>query len=190
MPATIPGIMGALIPNLIACGMIGTGVSKYARGVAMGLVRWVPQIKVSTVDTGSAGTGRNVPQPLTVPTPILYGNLVASMTSQGLAGPFMPLFVTGLSNGLTVAFAQMLVSTNHSSVGTGAGVATFKAPPAVKSITEGFTAAGLNGKATARKARALGVALDRTLASLVIPIAIVGSASSSPSTGVGSGQIR
>jgi hypothetical protein len=181
--------MGALIPNLISVGMIGTGLPKYARGVALGLQQWIPKVRVNTIDTGTAGAGKNVPLPLVVPQPVLYLNLVAGMTAQKQIGVLMPAMAAGLANGLVICFAQTLVSTTHPSVGTGGGVAKFSAPPAAQSMISGFAQAGMVGDQATKKAKAIGGALDRTFAILVMPIAIVGPPSPAPSAGSGFGSL-
>lgn len=189
MAVTPSGVMTSLLPSLAASSMLGSDVPKYAYGVALGVTIWVPQIQVTTVDVGTVGTGTNIPQPLTVPSPILYGNLVAAMSSRNLIGMYMPAFMLGLANGLSGAFAQMLIKTQHAGVGVGSGVARFMAPPAVTSVFQGFSMAGLAGLDSPRKAAALGQALDMTFASLVIPVTIVGAAYATPSVGVGAGKI-
>lgn len=189
MPATVPGFMGALIPNLVSTGMIGTGIPKYARGVALGLQQWVPKIRVTTIDTGTVGAGKNVPLPIIVPQPILYANLIAGMVSQKLTGVLMPPFILGLANGLVLCFAQTLISTTHPSVGIGAGVAKFSAIPAAQSMISGFAQAGMVGNQAVKKAKALATGLDRTFAILVMPIVIAGSPSPFPSAGSGFGSL-
>jgi hypothetical protein len=189
MPVTPPGIIGAIVPNLVSVAFTGTDVPKYANAVAQGLVRWIPLVKVSTVDVGTAGVGVNVPLPLPVPTPVIYANLLIGMAAQGFNGPFLPVFCQGLSNGLALAFLQMLIRTNHPSVGAGAGQARFNAPPAASSMLAGFASAGMNGPSTAQAARSVAICLDRTFASLVIPVAIVGPSSPSASSGSGFGGI-
>jgi hypothetical protein len=178
-----------LIPNLVASAMIGTGVPKYSRGVAEGLVRWIPKIRVNTIDTGTVGAGTNVPLPLIVPTPLLYAALVTGHIAEGLRGVFMPILANGLANGLTVAFFQMLIRTNHPSVGVGGGVARFSAPPARSDMVAGFNAVGLNGPASSRGARAIARGLDTVFSALVLPLVIVGPAAPAPSAGSGFGQI-
>ena len=189
MPVTVPGIQGALIPNLAAVAVAGVGVPQYTNGVAQGLANWVRTITVSTVDTGTAGAGKNAPLPLSVPLPLLVTNITSGMASQGLLGTLAPIFITGLSTGLSVAFLQMVLSTVHPGVGTGAGIATFRAPSAVSFMVSGFKSAGMNGPATERKAVALGRAFDITFASLIVPVAIVGPSSPTGSTGKGTGKI-
>jgi hypothetical protein len=189
MPVTVPGIMGAVLPNLVSVAMIGTGTPKYSKGVALGVSYWIPKVKVNTVDVGTAGAGKNVPLPLVVPPQLLYANILVGMTANGLAGILMPVFALGLANGLAMAFAQMLVSTNHPTVGVGAGVAKFSGPPAYSSILQGFKDAGMDGDKLPKKAKALGMALDVTFASLLLPVAIVGPPSISPGGGSGFGSI-
>lgn len=185
MPATVPGIMGVLIPNLVSTGMIGQGVPTYCQGVAIGLSIWAPQVKITSVDAGTAGSGKCVPIPVLAPPPLVYGNVIAGMTSNGLLGILMPAFALGLANGLSASFAQMLISTTNPTVGSGAGVAKFVAPPCTPSMLQGFASAGMKGDATVRKARAVGMAVDLTFASLVMPIVIVGP--SAPFAGGGAG---
>lgn len=189
MPVTIPGMMGVLIPNLVSSGMIGTGVPKYAQAIATGLSIWVPQVKILTVDTGTLGVGLGVPVPLIVPVPVLYANLVSSMIAQGLAGPLMPALMAGLATGLASSFGQMVTQTNHPTVGLGGGVATFRATPATPSMLLGFSSVGMSGSGPTKKARALGSALDRIFASLIMPVGIVGPPSIAPSGGAGFGNI-
>ena len=189
MPIAGPIAIPTLAANLVATAMLGPGVAKYATGVINGLSIWVPQVSVTTVDVGSGGAGTNIPLPLIVPTPVLLANLTAGMISQGIFGPMAPLFLLGLANGLTAVFLQTLIKTQHAGVGVGSGVASFKAPPAFASIILGFASAGMVGVAAARKAAALGQGLDVTFASLFLPVAIVGSASPTVTTGVGFGKI-
>lgn len=189
MPITPPGILNVLLPNLLSVGMLGTETPRLSRGIANGLTQWVPQIKVSTNDLGSAGSGKNAPLPLIVANPILLANLTTGMAAQGLLGVFVPPYLLGLTNGLCSSFLQMMVSTTHTGVGSGAGVAKFTAPPARTSMIQGFSSAGLLGEYFSRKASAIAQGLDITFASLLLPVAIVGSVSPYPATGVGSGSI-
>jgi hypothetical protein len=189
MPATVPGFMGALIPNLLSVAMIGTGLPKYARGVAAGLQQWIPKIRINTVDTGTLGAGKSVPLPLIVPQPILYANLIAGMIAQKQVGVLMPPLALGLANGLVLCFAQTLINTTNPSVGVGAGVAKFSAPPAAQSMILGFQQAGMVGDQATKKAKAIATGLDRTFAILVMPFAIVGPPSPAPSAGSGFGGL-
>jgi len=185
MPITVPGVMGVLVPSIV---FTGPGVFKYSKGVAIGLTKWARTIQVSTTDTGTAGAGTGI-LPLIVPQPLLFGHILAGMKNQKLLGLLAVPFIVGVSTGLNLAFLQMVINTTHPSVGAGAGLASFKAPPATPFILEGFKLAGMKGDGTAKKARALAFGLDKSIASLVIPIPIVGPPSPSPSSGVGSGSL-
>lgn len=189
MPLAVPGIMGALIPNLVSVAMIGTGVPQYCKGVALGITKWAPLIKVNSVDTGTAGVGKSAPTPVIIPNPLMYASVLAGMTSQGLLGVFAPVFSLGLANGLVLSFLQAGINTTHPSVGAGAGVGKFSAPPCAPSMLQGFKEAGMKGDGSVKKAKAVAKALDLVFATLVVPIGIVGPPSPAPGAGSGFGGI-
>lgn len=189
MPIASPIVVGTLVPTLAGVAVVGTSVPQYARGVANGLLTWVPTIKVSTVDVGAAGTGTGVPVPITLITPLLYGNLVAGFSANGHTGTWMPIMALGLATGLTTIFAGTFTSTVHPGTGSGAGVATFTAPPAAGAFVSGFASAGMTGDGAIQHARGLAQGLQTTFASLVLAQPIVGPAGPSPGGGVGTGSI-
>jgi len=189
MPVVPPGIVGMLVPNMTVTGNIGSGVSKFAGGVAAGLAVWVPKIVVQTIDSGSLGVGSGGPMPLLVPPPLLYANLLIGSASFGILGPMDPLLELGLANGLTASFVQMLVKTTHPGVGAGSAIARFQAPPCIPDMIAGFASVQMVGDGPVKKASAVGMALDITFASLVMPVPIVGAPSPSGGAGVGFGQI-
>jgi hypothetical protein len=189
MPVALPAIVGALAPNFASVGILGVDVPKLCAGIANGLVQWVPTVQVVTVDAGVAGVGSNVPTPVVAPQPLLLANLMTGMAGQGLVGIFVPLFVQGLSTGLMTAFLQMLVKTNHPVVGIGTGVGKYVAPPSGPAMIAGLTSAGVIGISAFRLGLAIGVGLDVTFASLVVPVVIVGSGSPVSTGGAGLGNI-
>ena len=189
MPVAIPGIFGALMPNLLSVGMLGTDTPKLATGIATGVSLWVPQIVVQTIDSGSLGVGKGSPTPLLVPQPILFAALVAGDASFGLLGILSPIMTLGIANGLVLGFVQMLLNTVHIGIGVGAGVARFIAPPAGPVMAAGFATAGMVGEDAVKKANAIGQGLDTTFASLLLPVAIVGAPSPAGGAGVGVGNI-
>jgi hypothetical protein len=189
MPIALPALTGTITTNLVATALIGMDTPKLASGVATGLVLWVPQVSVSTTDVGSAGAGIGIPVPWAIPQPLLLGLLSVNIPSAAFVGLFTPSLILGLANGLSLSFLQMLISTTHPTVGSGSGVAKFSSPPAAGPMNAGFASAGLTGDASARLATAIGVSLDSAIASFIVPVAIAGSASPAPSSGVGSGKI-
>lgn len=189
MPVTLPQVMGTLIPNLAGTAMVGVGVPKLARALGIALSQWTPLIIVSTTDAGTAGAGKGTPMPVLIPTPLLYANLFAGMTSENLVGVMMPAFVLGLTNGLVAVYLQALTNTAHVGVGMGTGVATFRPPPAFPALQAGFAAMGMVGVANAKLARALGKGLDNTFKALVQPQPVVGPATPTGASGRGFGTL-
>jgi hypothetical protein len=181
--------MGTLIPNLTSAAMLGVGVPKLARALGIGLSQWTPLITVSTTDAGTAGTGKGVPMPILISQPLLYANLVAGMSAQGLIGVLMPAFILGLSNGLVAVYLQALTNTVHVGVGVGAGLAKFQPPPAFPFIQSGFVSMGMTGVAHVKLARAIAQGLERTFRALVQPQPIVGPPTPTGASGRGVGTI-
>lgn len=189
MPVYIPAIVGVLVPNMVATGNLGTQVPQLATGIATGLQYWIPSITVVTTDQGSLGVGSGGPLPLVVPQPVLYANLMIGVAANGLFGIMAPALFLGMANGLVLAFAQMLVKTTHPGVGVGNAIAKFIPPACTPQMLAGFASAGMKGDQVARVANAIGLGLDITFNSLVLPVPIVGSASPSGGAGAGVGNI-
>lgn len=189
MPVTTPQAITTLIPNLVSCAMLGVGVPKVARGLGIGLSTWTPTISISTTDVGTAGAGKGVPVPIVLTQPILYANLLAGMRHERLLGVLAPAFIMGLTNGLVALYAQAITSTAHVGVGTGAGVAVFRPPPAFPHLRAGFASVGMNGDVGTRFARAVSRGLETTFKALVLPQPIAGSVSPAPASGRGFGRI-
>lgn len=189
MPITVANATPAIVGGLAGSSMTGTQVPNFAQGVASGLSMWVALIQVFTLDVGTMGVGKNVPLPVIVPSPVLYANLVTGFSAQALIGSSSPMLCLGLANGLSSALAQGLVNTVHPTVGVGTGTAKFLAPSASPLMTLALSQAGMLGSANVRIASAIGMALDMTFASLVLPIAIVGASSIYPGVGSGTGKI-
>jgi hypothetical protein len=189
MPVSAQAIKRTLIPNLLATLVIGKDMPRFAQGVANGVSSWVRKIKVQTTDAGTAGAGKGT-LPIILAPPVLILNITRGMAQMKLLGPFAPPFIAGLSNGLSLSFAQMLASTTHPSVGVGAGVPRYVTPPATLDLVRGFKQAGLKGgDQTEKFCRALAIGLETSFKTLVIPIPIAGPPSPSPSSGAGSGSI-
>lgn len=189
MPITVVNATASIAGSLGSVSMTGSQVANYARGIATGLTTWVAATQVVTSDVGTAGVGKNIPSPVVVTAPVLYANLVTGFASQAMSGTSVPSLCLGLSNGLVLALAQGLINTVHPTVGVGTGVAKFVAPSAIPFMSLGLASAGMSGTAVVSMASALGMALDLTFASLVLPIAIVGPTSPYAGVGVGTGKI-
>lgn len=189
MPLTSAGVSATIAANLAAVGMTGSEVSRYATAIAVGVSNWASTIQVVTTDIGTTGVGKNVPTPVVVASPVILSNLTIGFSSQGLGGSSVPQLCLGLSNGLSLAFAQGFVTTTHPTVGVGSGVAKFVYTTSVPFLVEGFAQIGMSGTSSVNMATAIGIALDTTFASLVLPVVIVGPSSIYAGVGVGTGNI-
>lgn len=189
MPLTSANGTAAIAAGLASVTMTGTEVTTYARGIATGISNWLSAIRVTTVDVGTTGVGNNVPLPVVIPSPVLYSNLIAGFAAQALTGTSVPSLCLGLSTGISGAFAQALIVTQHPTVGVGTGVAKFVFSTSIPFLLGGFAQAGMKGTAYVTNATAIGIGLDLTLASLTYPIAIVGASSPYAGAGIGSGSI-
>lgn len=188
MPLVAPVLSATITAGILSGGLIGPAVPKLGSGIGLGIALWVQQLKVITVDAGAAGAGKGL-APLIIPQPLIMANLLAAYAVNGQLGVMAPLEASGIANGLFTGFAQGLISTTHPSVGVGAAVARIMGPPAFSSLMQGFSSAGITGSSASKKANAISMALAIVTQTLVLPVAIVGAAGSSPSSGSGFGSI-
>jgi len=188
MPLTPPGLIGPILSNLVSTGHIGIATPQLAAGVAAGVMYWSPLVTVISVGAGTLGVGVGI-IPFVVPPPLLLGSMAIGFASSALIGIFSPLTIVGLSTGLALGLIQGLVLTIHPTVGLGAGVCKFVAPPAGPLMLAGFASVGLIGLSAIQLANAIGMALDLTLLALVLPTPILGPPSILPGAGVGIGKL-
>ena len=188
MPLTPSGIASALAPALASAGMSGIAIPQYALGLGVGVCQWAQQIIVMSVDTGTLGVGTSTGL-LLVSTPTLLSNLMSSFGSMGLTGVFVPALASGLASGFVTAFIQGLLLVSHPSVGVGASVNTFQSGPSASFIISGLASVGFSGTFMPNLATAIGLGLDTTFKTLILPLPIVGSVSPMSSTGTGLGKI-
>ena len=188
MPITPFGVQGVLTPALMATGMLGLSVPKFALGIGIGVSKWVKSVPVSTIDSGSLGVGSGQ-LPLAVPQPLLLANITAAMASMGLIGPMAVLKALGLATGLAGAFPMGIIKTTHPGIGTGIGLAKFGTSPAAPLIIAGLAEVGMVGAGVVRIGTAIGTGINMSFAALVLPVPIVGSASPSGGAGVGYGTV-
>lgn len=188
MPLVAPILSASVTAGILSGGLIGPAVPQLGSGIGQGIALWAQQLKVTTVDAGAAGTGKGL-GPLLIPQTLIMNSLLLSYTINGQLGVMAPLEASGIATGLFVGFGQGLISTTHPSVGVGAAVARITGPPAFSSLMQGFSSAGITGSGASKKANAISMALTMIIQTLVLPVAIVGAAGSSPSSGSGFGSI-
>lgn len=182
--ANIKTASDAIVAGLVGVEVVGQSVPDLAAAIAIGLTEWASKIVVKTHDVGFLGRRENLRTELDVGASVLYDNLLAADTEAGLAGSGSAQITRGTANGLSKAFSKMKLRTDHPTVGSGKGRATFKAPPASPFMVRGLTEIGMQ-----KKGKALGHALDKTFANLVVFVTIIGAAGPFPSVGSGSGRI-
>jgi hypothetical protein len=188
MPLTPSTLAAPILLNLVGTAHLGIATPVLALGVATGITLWMPTVQVISVDTGTLGVGAGVVPILIVPS-VLITNLTIGFKTFGLLGGMAPLTITGLGLGISTGMLLGLATTIHPTVGLGAGVCTFRAPPAAPMMIAGMTNAGMTGPSVAQLGSAIGMALDLTFATLVLPTPIVGPPSILPGAGAGTGTI-
>ncbi len=188
MALSPPTLAPPIATNLVATGHLGVAVPQLSLGLANGILAWLQVMAVATVDAGQLGAGAGL-IPLVVPQPVLLAALTPAFASQGILGVFSPLTILGLSNGLSIGFGLGQVVTTHPVVGVGAGVCSFKAPPAVPFLLQGLATAGITGTGAIKMATALAIALGAVFSALVLPTPIAGAGSPISGGGAGTGKI-
>jgi hypothetical protein len=168
--------------------MLGVSAPQLAGGIASGIMMWIGQLTIATVDVGTLGTGTGQ-LPCTIPQPLLLGGIQTGFASMALVGVASPALALGISNGLAAAFPQGLIMTVHPTVGVGTATATFPGPSSVPSMIGGLRSVGMVGTQTDRLSTAIGMGLDIAFASFVIPVPIVGAATPTGGSGVGTGKL-
>ena len=188
MPLTPVGLAGILVPALIASGQTGIAVPQFSLGIATGASLFLQQSVVTSVDTGTLGTGVTA-IPMLVPQPLLLSSILSGFASTAMTGVMAPALALGLATGLATGFLQGLVTMTHPSVGVGAGVAKLIGVGSVPSMIAGFSAAGMIGPGPIKMATAIGIGLSIAFVAWTMPVPILGSPSIAPSSGVGLGKI-
>lgn len=187
MPIT-PAAAPILAVNLIATANLGIKIPDFSLGVTNGVSKWVKQLVVIAPSAGTLGAGQGI-TPLVVPPPVLNTAFLATFPANGVFGIMTPLFILGLSNGLSAVFAQGLVKTTHATVGAGSGVANFKGGSAVPFIVQGLAEVGQQGDGPTKIARAIGQGLDIVFRSLAVPLVVAGPPNIVPGGGPGIGVV-
>lgn len=181
---------GAIViaSSLLSYAHIGPGAIKLASGIASGLDTWLHAVPITTVDVGVVGLGVGI-IPLIVPLPALLAAVTIGFTSQGILGPMAVLTIPAIATGLTQAFIQAQVITQHPGVGLGACVVRFGSLSAVQPMIQGFATQKMTTQGSIKLATAIGMAIDIVFAVLTLPSPIAGPAGPLPFAGVGFGNV-
>jgi hypothetical protein len=184
----MPNLTLAIIQGLASGGVVGPAVPQLAQGIAGGIMRWVPLLIVSTVDTGTYGVGSGM-APFALDVGSLTTNLMNAYAVNGQLGPMSKPEAKGLASGLASGFAQGIMKTSHATTGSGDALARVFGPLAFSSLEQGFKAAGMKGPSSVKKCKAISTALFLGLQLFQMPIKILGPSSPSPGGGSGIGRV-
>lgn len=175
-----------LTTSLTGVGMVGIATPQLANAIASGIASWATTRTVTTVDTGTLGAGKGF-LPLAVPS--LYPVLTVQAVAAGMSGTFTPVFLAGLSLGISSFLAQGLISTFHPGIGAGTAIATISGPPSTPIFLTSFEMKGLTGQSALRLARVIGLTFDTTIPTYTYIVPIVGSPTPTSGVGVGFGTL-
>jgi hypothetical protein len=178
----------AISTSFASNGLVGTAIPNLSLGIGMGISLWVKSQVVSTTDVGFLGAGKGT-LPFLIPAPLLLTNLMTAYTSNSIVGVMAPQEANSVATGISVGLAQGTIESAHPSVGTGEGIGISSGPDAFSFLMQGFSSNGIIGEFAPKKASAISTALKITLQTITFTIPILGSASNSASSGVGSGVV-
>ena len=184
---TFPIFSGALASNLI----VGPYSSQLAAGLANGLFQYLTiSVSVNSIDAGTLGVGTGNGFSLILSQGVILGVLEPMLLGHGIFGLFSPSMANAIAMGVSVSMLGAQIITTNPTVGTGAGKVQL-VPTATGGLV--FAAAlkevGLTGVGSDSLGLAIGDPLDSVIATTVGVIAIAGSPSNVPSSGVGTGRL-
>ena len=113
---------------------------------------------------------------------------MTGLAGAGCLGVSLPLLALGLSTGLSLTFAQGIVTAPCPTVGVGTAVIKFIPPPAVPLMIQGFATAAMVLPGSIQVATGIGIALTVVFTALVLPGVVAGA--SSPLPGAGPGVVK
>jgi hypothetical protein len=192
MPLNQIAITPILYGALTGAGIIGSLASPLSIGLANALcIYGTSSMNVTTIDVGVLGSGKGFGVGVILPVPILTSSLSTSMPAAGFLGASAPQLINGISIGYSETLATAIINTVHPNVGVGTGkLQVFpNTAVAINIFVTAFAAAGLSGSMAVSLATAVASGLDSSLISAQGVVAITGSPSVIPSTGVGLGKL-
>lgn len=191
MPLTTSVTTPLFLTALVSQGNLGISAPKLAAGLASGLSEYASSsLVVASVDVGTLGVGSGQGVGMIIPPPVLVASLVASLTSQNIAGIMSVPTATGIALGFVAALAQARIQTVSAAVGAGSGIATLVPNGASIGIfIRAFQSAGMTGVQSANMATAVARGFDTAAPSAKAPIVIAGPPNVAPSSGPGIGKL-
>jgi len=184
---TLPIFDGMLVAN----GLLGPGIPKFAAGMAAGLFQYVSTaVTVTSIDTGTLGVGVGNGVGVVLLPSVILGALSPMMARNGVLGPMAPSMANAIAYGVSASLALAAIATNNPGVGIGAGkLQLFPTGSGGATFAAAFKEAGMGGAMVSALGQAVGLALDAVIASALGVVVIVGPPSVLPGAGVGTGKI-
>lgn len=188
---TLPIFQG----NLLGKGFTGISIPLFAAALANATTTyWLTGIGVRTVDKGTAGggTGLGIPGLTTIlSSGAINGPMFGSLQGSQFTGTKIPELSLALSNSFSSIFAISSAITAHPSVGVGSGTVFLTPNPGVSNTVfpASFLGAGLIGDQSVKLALAIANGLNQSIPAARGEVPIVGPASPTTSSGVGTGRL-
>ena len=192
MPLNQISITPILYGALTGAGIAGSLASPLSTGLANALcIYGTSSMNVTTIDIGVLGAGKGFGLGVVLPVPVLTSSLSSSIPAGGFSGASAPQLITGIAIGYSEALATAVINTIHPTVGVGTGKLLILPNTAVviNIFITAFASVGLSGSMSISLATAIASGLDSSLVLAQGIVAITGSPSVIPSTGVGLGRL-
>jgi len=169
--------------------LLGIGATNLAMGLSDGLAAYAPTgITVNTIDAGVFGSGAGIGFCIVSPT-VFISFFESSLYSEGISGVMATPLAVALGTAFSTIFSNAVVNTLHPTVGVGTGTGFLVAVPSDTYFLAALESSGIAGISSPTMASVVSSALSSSLSTVVTVVAIVGSPSIFPSSGVGVGSL-
>lgn len=178
--------------SLFGAGLIGPSSQQLVVGLTNALCTYGhTAMNVTTIDVGTAGTGKGVGFGVIVPQPLLVASLSYNLPANSIGGISAIQLILGIATGYSLALSLAGINTTHPSVGVGSGKLQIKpnTAAAIGIYQSAFLSAGLAGLMAKPLALAVATSLDAVLPLAIGFVAIAGPPNIVPSTGFGTGKL-
>lgn len=185
MTTLLSGYLGANsifgISSTLLSSAISNGFSQYA----------VIGVTVNTNDVGSAGAGAGLGIGINLPLPTVNAIMTSEFEAAQIRGPMKQPLISAISSTLVSTMLVANIATVNAGVGTGVGKASLISNSliSIPIMIANFAAFTLVGVSSPVLATAVARGIDQALLLGTGVVAITGSATPSPATGVGIGKI-
>jgi hypothetical protein len=189
MPVDNASCLAVVSSNLASAGLTGVSLVNLSSAIANGLSTYlVSGVSVVTVDSGVLGLGYGTGKANILPATALP-IFTSFFVSNGIKGISAPLIATAVCNSFVTIINTAVVSTVSPTVGVGAGSGGLIGSTSNPYFAASFSSAGLAGAFSPIMVTAISLSVDSCIPTAVVNVAITGSGSSVPSSGIGKGVL-